>query len=305
MTAKRETSFQLRVEFSGLCLFVRDRQTNTMTVVMPDARQFEKPLKHEDGSDAVPHVGYLRFDLANLASGAAGVETTAIDSPAYEVVHRFDREQLTFDIAAGDAGVRGEPALPDFDTFAPVLEVRPGVLATPPEDIVLMRTELRCGTLVPDLEQRHWTMPSTLHPQGNGAGALAQQQFGGMTTWTCTVPGDTLTLRLTRFDDPNVVTTIPLRPTPVEGKEGELLLKVANLCADNPLEWEELPDHRVEGEDADFRWTYKLLQLKAGANGVAYPPATLPAPDPVLRQDEIDADLQSSEQDCFGGKISV
>src|SRR6187549_3897635 len=66
--------FHLQIEFSGLCLFVRRRDAlgvvnpTRVTVLMPDARRQPNVdvMRHHDGTEAVPHSGYLRFDLGDL-----------------------------------------------------------------------------------------------------------------------------------------------------------------------------------------------------------------------------------------------
>ncbi|MBW3629546.1 MAG: hypothetical protein KY464_09630, partial [Gemmatimonadetes bacterium] len=77
-------SFELRVKFSGLCLFLVHSDTKRVAVVMPDCRRNgpNPPDQHLDGEPAEPHVGYLRFDLANLSTAAAGVERQGLEQAA-------------------------------------------------------------------------------------------------------------------------------------------------------------------------------------------------------------------------------
>jgi hypothetical protein len=311
-------TFELRVQFAGLCMYVRDPKQQTLTVLMPDARATGEPLVHEDGSEAVPHVGYLRFDLANVETGVAGALSEGIDSPTYEVVHRFEGAEISFDLG-GEVGsygaqaesepVNGEPAVPDFDDFAPNLELIPDVLADRPPEVVLMRTVLRGGTVEPILEDERWTLSREL-----AVGTATKQrtpaeqhhQFGGVAEWTRTVQGNGLTIRITRFSDGKVV-TIPLRPITLPGDTPAITLKIANLCAENPLEWEELPMRTVAREDADFRWLYKLLRSRRTAAGVRYPPAVLPAPQLVhagAGLGGMESRTEGAAQNCFGGKIT-
>lgn len=44
-------------------------------------------------------------------------------------------------------------------------------------------------------------------------------------------------------------------------------MRIANICADNPLEWRELGVQRVvvSREDDDFRWFYQILESKTGS----------------------------------------
>lgn len=36
-------------------------------------------------------------------------------------------------------------------------------------------------------------------------------------------------------------------------------IKIANLCSDNPLEWNDFTTHGVDGEDVDFKWFYRMV----------------------------------------------
>ena len=297
-------SFELRVQFSGVCLYARHPQQRTITVVMPDARGRDV-LKHIDQSEAEPHVGYLRFDLANLDTHVQGAQSEAIDSPAYEVVHRFDREQVELDVGGAPAPVGGEPGVPDFDDFAPVLEVSPDVLEPRPPETVLMRMTLSGGTIDPLLDDDKWTIPRPLAPNSPGGtrSAPSESAFGGVVEWTREVHGNGLTIRLRRFKDGRTV-TIPLRPTTLPGDVPAIAVKIANLCAKNPLEWEELPERLVTNEDADFRWLYKLLRLRPDQAGVTFPPEHLPTPVLVRAAAPAGSRFEGSAQNCFGGRIT-
>src|SRR3712207_536839 len=88
-------SFELRVEFAGVSLYVIDPGRRKVGLLMPDARHRGTDLAHPDQTPAVAHVGYVRFDLANLASAASGVPARdPAETPSFEVVHQLDREEL-------------------------------------------------------------------------------------------------------------------------------------------------------------------------------------------------------------------
>src|SRR5262245_46820732 len=113
--------FELRVDISGLCLFMIHPNGEEIAVVMPDARKGRLDPKHVDHNangrvNGVFHTGYLRYDLACLWAGFPPGGRRS--GPSYEVVHRFDGEALEF------VGVDNEPLnvrtmqVADFGEFA-------------------------------------------------------------------------------------------------------------------------------------------------------------------------------------------
>ena len=293
--------FDLQVEFAGLCLYVVNPDNRRVAVLMPDARRRpgHDPAHHFDDKPAVPHVGYIRFNLANLAIYAppvpAGVDRMHREGPEYELLHRFDRQILDFDGAFQPEGVEGELEVPSFDAFAPDLELVPGLFTARPPDVLLMRTVLEGGRLSGSLMPREqWIFPTHLHPEGKGHGGT----FASSATWTRRVEAESVTLRITDFAGV-VQASFPLRPaTP----GGTVSVKVANLCADNPLEWEELNIRKVIGPDLDFKWLYRLFE-PAGTTfdallkveGVEEFKKELPVPIPISL-------LSSGSDDCMPGQ---
>src|SRR5687767_8321450 len=91
-------SFTLHVEFSGLCLYVRHAtDPGRIAVLMPDARSSSNLSgMHVDGTRAVPHVGYVRVDAANLPERLPHATMPSKD-PRYELIHRLEGEVLKFD----------------------------------------------------------------------------------------------------------------------------------------------------------------------------------------------------------------
>jgi hypothetical protein len=251
--------FTLHVEFVGLCLHVRNADDPTrMAVLMPDARSTRNPHgKHVDGSPAVPHVGYVRLDAANLPERLPHAPTPG-DDPRYELIHRLDCEELVFDetLAPGPVDTR-ELTVPEFDQFAPNLELLPGLFGPTPPGELLMRTIISGGLLSSDLTPESWEIPSNLNP----GQAFKIGQFASSVTWKREVEGTSTTLTIRRFDGNEPPRQFVL--TPVEG-ERELRIKVGNLCAHNPLEWDDMPLRVVEGDDKDFKWMYHLHRPKNG-----------------------------------------
>src|SRR5262245_5873137 len=92
---KKPKGFELRIEFSGLCLFVVSKKQKKVTVLLPDARRHPniETMYHEDKSEAVPHAGYLRFDLGDALPGIEPAPNNSV-GPRNEGLHRFDREEV-------------------------------------------------------------------------------------------------------------------------------------------------------------------------------------------------------------------
>jgi hypothetical protein len=286
-------SFDLRIEFSGLCLFVVRRDDRSehrvVHVLMPDAR---KPLSvdtvmHDDGTPAVPHAGYLRFDLADFHHDLPGIEEDGV-SPRYEGVHRFGGESV-------DLGIRDDPSdtevdellFPNFKTIDRRLTLLPRLLAGQPPNPLLMRMRLTGGRFMSHSGGSNWTFPSI----ATEAGHVYQGQFANFAVWTREkIDQRGLDLTFTTFAD-GKSNKIPLR-----SKNGRpIRLKVANLCAENPLEWPELKIRVIETEeDLDFKWLYSLYDNRE---------TVIPDPGDMLPVPVLDrtSGAAGREQDCTGG----
>ena len=328
--------FELQVKLTGICMFGIRKSTQSIVVVMPDTR-FERdaagteiPMRHPDGTEAVPHVGYLRFNLANLVppmgnEPPADLEnvpqyevpaTNVTAAPPYEVVHRFDRAELVFEIGADgeDITKREHLLLPNFDKFASDLEPIPDVFDSnnKPPDVVLMRTVLTGGQIGSVAEGEEWILDGDSRP----GGSRVRGSFDGDILWRRRVSGDRLTLTIKPFDTTAAPVSITLRPTWINGApsiDGELPiipLKIANLCSTNPMEWDELELRRVREADVDFKWFYRLLQPKSGNGSVAFQPAKGSGPDarPIIPHPQpvrISEAREGILTDCFPGRIGV
>jgi hypothetical protein len=298
-TREAEDKFILRIEITGLCLYLWAEDRKSVTLVMPDAG-IRRPLPlpdHPDGTAAVPHAGYLRFDLKNLDTQVKYEEGTLPDDlPSYEVVHRFQHEELVLSLP-GDAPIKGLLQLPDARVFAPVRRPKPTLTSNPPPRDVLMRTRLAGGDgdLSSNVESIEWKIDGDLHPEGK----QIKLKIGGQVTWEQTLSGTGLDVVLSRFDGTGKV-TIPLRARKeADGIIPEILLKLANLC-ENPLEWPELATPPNPVPDSDFKWLYRLLERRPETNPVEYPDHLCPVPEPILRPDMNEGDLQ----DCFGLQVT-
>src|SRR5215208_4826236 len=141
-------SFELRVEFAGLCLYAVHSDGNRAAVVLPDARDSADRV-HEDGEEGEAHAGYLRFDLANLdlpGIGPGGLEIPAGPVPAsspdsgdpvYEAVHRLDRQMVDFGLADSPSALKVDLELPHLGEFADTLVPVADLFAAAPPDVVL------------------------------------------------------------------------------------------------------------------------------------------------------------------------
>jgi len=293
--------FELKVNFTGLCLYVVDSANKQVGVLMPDCRLLEEadPREHLDGTFAEPHVGYIRMNLADFMPGipAAGNVTSYRQGPEYEVVHRFDRQLLSF---VGD--FVPEPLttplfdVPDFSAFAPgKLHLIDKLFTDYPPEALLMRTVVDGGTLTATKTNEEWMIPRrfdrTIPPH--------LRHFASVVKWRRQVKGDHVKVRISDFKG-NLQAEFPLKPpdgiAPVS-------LKIANLCATNPLEWSEMDPRKVRGPDLDFKWLYHLLD----------PDKSTKYPDPlryrsVLTDEELPVpypigQLSSGSDDCMPGQI--
>ena len=297
-------SFELRVEFAGLCLYMVHSDRKSVAILMPDARESADDL-HPDGELGEPHVGYVRFDLANLDVPGMSVTPGTLDdgagSPPNEIVHRFGGEVLDFGLSTSDnEDDEMEIALgiPSFDKFAGTLKPVGKLFTKAPPGELLMRTILTGGRIHAQGSGKTWGLSSAL--KGSTSAPPYSGQFAGFAVWTRTINQPGLTVTTSRFDGTEVA-KIPLKPVNIGGKE-VIAIKVANLCANNPLEWDEFPLRTVVNHDLDFKWLYRLLTPPGDPNPrkayeVALANAELPFPRAMR-------DQAYGDEDCMGGSIT-
>ncbi|HEX8242460.1 MAG TPA: hypothetical protein VF541_03145, partial [Longimicrobium sp.] len=199
--------FRLELEIAGICLFHWAGDRKRINLYMPDARKRpsqSKTPRHPDSQVAVPHVGYLRFDLRNLANETTGVDAATRaddDTPAYEVVHRFEREELHLDLLpdggfpGADGPIGGALDVPNFNEFAPVMEPIPQLNNSKPPAVVLMRSTLLGGEFNTVHDEVEWRIPGDLSNTGRGV----RRKIGGEVLWSRELEGDGIMLRLAQF----------------------------------------------------------------------------------------------------------
>jgi hypothetical protein len=264
-----------------------------VAVVLPDCRRNSPNphAKHLDKQPAEPHAGYIRFDLANLSTAAMGVKPgNTVNGPAYEGIHRFDRQEVDFGL--GDKGeiVTKDLVLPNFGGFAPDLKPHSDLFDSKPQSPILMRTVLRSGKLE-GKGRKNWKIPPLFNPNGKDHTGF----FAGDTTWIREVDDlDELSLTIRSFDTTGKV-EIPLRPVTV-GPKNVIRLNIANLCC-NPMEWEELASPSGDGADKDFKWLYRLMNPQSSTY------EELLAGDKELPHPDVDPDtVPLGREHCIGAR---
>jgi len=283
-------AFELQVEFSGLCLYVYDTQKQKVAVLLPDARKRKAVLTHVDGTVGEPHVGYLRYSLADLDSSFP--QGTARE-PAYEVVRLFKYEDLDFGVPAGAGLDVTQINVPDFARIAPDssvptrsrLELIDDLFSGAPPPELLMRTFLTGGTLKGSPAET-WQFSDLWTP-----GQPYESVFASFVTWRRTIdaPNVTLTFRTHGGEPRESIVLAPANGTTV-------LLKVANFCDKNPMEWLDLGLRQVDHDDVDFKWMYRLVRPVQGTYATALNGKPLPMP---LRP----AKGPAGVEDCLGAQI--
>lgn len=286
-------AFTVEVELSGLCLYVINPDRQKVAVLMPDCRKrthAEAPF-HLDETPAEFHVGYVRIDAASagLNVTAPGTTTDRADEPRYELLHRFDRQILQFvgTPTAGSPSV--DLKFPEFPLFAPNLDLLPGLFTTTPPESLLMRTVLEGGTFSSASTKETWRFDTQFNPS-------APQYFGqfaSFATWTRRYEGNTLTLRVTDFAGATEAEFV-FSPVP---PDATLHVKIANLCANNPLEWSDLNMRLVTEADRDFKWLYQLFRPISGT----YPQLLLNAFLPIPERKDLSRETGAA--DCMGATI--
>jgi hypothetical protein len=179
--------------------------------------------------------------------------------------------------------------IPDVDEFVTELDLIDDLFGTAPKKLV-MRTILKGGHLDGRGGGRQWRIPRLRSANPDEY----QDNFATGAEWQREVPGDSLTLRISSFNNARE-TKIPLGPFTA----GETVtIHVANLCAFNPLEWDDLPKHQVMRTDEEFKWIYQLLKPRTGSYPQLLKGSTLPAPR--LLQDT----SFTGDEDCMGAQIT-
>jgi len=246
--------FELQVEFVGISLNVVHSDKKRVAVLLPDARTKGPYI---DGKEAEPHVGYLRFALAFVDSS---VPLGDLDDPMSAVVHRLDQEVIDFGLT--DDGTNIDitelfaPQLECTDTqegAARDIELLPGLFGTNPPNL-LARCILTNGVFHAQADGALWAFSDALRKSGEPF----ETQITHKEVWKRDVEGKDLKVTLTRFDK-SASRSVVLKPVSEGGKD-VIRVKIGNLCAGNPLEWDTFDDPEPISIDNDFKWAYNLVR---------------------------------------------
>lgn len=193
-------SFELHIEFVGLCLFVPVREPAAMHVLMPAAGH------HHGDHDVPPHLGMLLFDEALLRPGA--------DGPSHRV-KREPMERVTLALAGRAPNL----------TLSDEVVVDVGKVVKKPIDERVLWGSDPDGKLVARLRlgSGAWT--------GNARGACwnyelvspARRELPNRLYWTMNMDAHELVLELEALENGTGRTLPPLYPI-----GGEIHLKVYN-----------------------------------------------------------------------------
>ncbi|AHG92281.1 hypothetical protein J421_4746 (plasmid) [Gemmatirosa kalamazoonensis] len=273
----------LRVTITGLAVYVPHEDYLQVAVLFPDARhradeaEWKRWSEHPDKSHGVPHACYLRVDLANLAlAGGTRVAAGSISRdgegrPVWEVLYELDHAFVDFGFPVSKASrTDGRPVInaPYTDDYAPDLKLIDDLLhqtvtSSPAKEKLICRTVLQEGTLEPSTSKEKWLIAGTLKNKPQEVVVFDQS---GYRNWVRTLEVDVpdgeqpiITLMIRNFDG-TLRQSVPLRPV-----GGEINVRIANLCANNPLEWESLKVHTSPTEDLDFKWLYHLFEPRTGS----------------------------------------
>jgi|SRR5215204_3070997 len=250
----------LSVEFAGICLYLIHPEKKSVAVLMPTALPSPDgriSTKDEDGDDAARHVAYVRMNLANLDPNVP--PGLVADGPQFEVVRQLRRAEIRLEPESSENFIRVEPLpLPDLSVYRGKIELKKDLFAdkdrfadNPPAELQA-RMMLRGGTLAATVASGSISPPK---PGPDPDWDKSEFNWAGSVRWTCTVPGDSLTVRIVGFDGGAETS---LRLVPVVRPTGRVIeLKIANLCETNPLEWRDFEQKHVR-EDVDFKWLFRL-----------------------------------------------
>ena len=250
-------SFELQVEFVGVCLNVVHRDTKRVAVLIPDARN-RGP--YVDGRTAEPHVGYLRYDAA-FVDGS--IPLGDLDDPTTAIVHQLSGEVIDLGLSDDGTGIDTQqlfaPQLEctnDWPGAARDVELIPGLFSTTPPKELLARCVLTNGGFSAAPDNANWKFSAVLRKKGE----KYEPTITHKVVWSRTLRNATkLTLGLSTFNGSSR-RTIDLQPRTTSGNVDVIRIKIANLCSGNPLEWDPLNEPLPVDLDTDFKWVYNLLR---------------------------------------------
>jgi hypothetical protein len=234
-------SFKLKIIFTGVCGLIPNKPFKNapgkVCVVFADG---DYSTKGADGKGLNRHRAFIKFKTKNVVGGSRVPES--VDGIWYLGKRSF-RLQTT---GASALKIDNLDGLADLTKVAPdYADADPNaVVGTPPEKL-LARFFVEVGTLACGQSQGEWIFPKILSDQHVRVKDLSNEVIllaDNLTTL------EIVASPINGGDDVRLPLTAP---------DGEIVeLTVANLCDDNPLEWEQKYDAKP---DLDFRWHFELL----------------------------------------------
>lgn len=236
--------FNLEVSFIGLCLFVPNKTSTKICVVLPNAEgNAPNSKKSLDGTWLSRHRAFLRFDMKNLK----GMPQVPEDSLA---VWHLTRRELKIDT------IKDNPfKITALDKVLNLLDIAPD-FCVPDPDVVTGDTDKITSRLL--IEQGEiltgeptadaWRVPPTL------------KLCGGIVRYPAL--STRVILKIEKMDELILSVTqmtggTDQAPLHLEAPDGETVkISVVNLCDNNPLQWEPSLE---SVPDVDFKWYFELL----------------------------------------------
>jgi hypothetical protein len=262
------TEFDVEVRFSGLCAFVPDDElakAKKLCVVLVNGAGADVYNRHHKALDKEflrVHRGIVRIPCTNLSPVVSLPEEPTVFwylRPKTRISFRTQptaasEGNLMFDLSPtqeSNSSSFGWVASMEKILDAPC-EIDPDALSPMPSEKILAQVLFRGGSVATT------NLPTTTEWQykPNLAATLYDQRYfaHGVSVFFRGVTE--ASMEVTDFET-GQRSSIPLTPD----AKRTALVEISNMCRDNPLEWEGLPDPAVT--DDDVRWYYELLDANS------------------------------------------
>lgn len=287
-------SFELRVEFSGLCLFAIDKKAKAVGVLMPDFgfKDGQSMQRPGESKPREAHRAYMRMDAASLGLATIGGEGK--DGAPYQVVRLLHGKKIG--LHTGLAGLpKDKPVVPSLDGVdkKTAVTLDPQWFSPSPNGL-LGRVVLRGGEFDQQRSGVQWTFPNTLKKLFKNE----TESYQNIVTWRATVAGAGVAISLASFDGSNAESFV-LRPVLQPDGRMAVVIRFGNLCRLNPLAWSGFEIDTVK-EDHDFRWFFDVVSTPAG-----WAQELQNANDTELPCPQVAATTLEGSRNCSGTRFSV
>lgn len=286
-------SFRLDVTFTGLCAFVKNRNTHStaipmMALLVDGTRALgETQVLALDGSRLRFHRPFVSFPLQTVSGTTAqygiwnlGRERVEIeivpDSDAKPREHEFDVTWLDEEGHPEKLDNQSEEQKRSFSWFMDIGQVAPGCSKIDPRALslegdalnVAAQVWIKAGRLTP----RRWTKAVWEFENYLSKPQVHRRQFAHEAVLSFEHL-KSATLKATPYAGG------PPRMLPLAQAGGVLRIAIANLCDVNPLEWD---TGRQPERDEDVKWLYELLSKSSRDEVIRrLERRSLPTPVPV------------------------